>query len=220
MSGRVVGGLRRFGAFWWDFIVGDDWRIAAGVIVALIITAVLVRVAVPAWWLLPAAALIILTGSLLRAAREAEEARAVGGESRAGLDWYGFTLSFKGVLLEGLEVVFIVLTFGANQGSIGLAVIAAAAAVIVVAALGAVLRVPLARVPENTLKFAVGVLLTSFGTFWAAEGVGAHWPGADVALVVLIGVVLVAALMLVLALRSLHSRNRPPLVSAGSTEVR
>jgi hypothetical protein len=71
MSGRVVGGLRRFGAFWWDFIVGDDWRIAAGVIVALIITAALVRAAVPAWWLLPAAALIILTGSLLRAVREA-----------------------------------------------------------------------------------------------------------------------------------------------------
>ena len=98
------------------------------------------------------------------------------------IDWYSFTLSFKGVLLEGLEVVFIVLTFGAAQNRVGLAALAAAAAVVVVIVAGFVVRGPLARVPENALKYAVGVLLTSFGIFWTGEGVGAHWPGGDASL--------------------------------------
>ena len=101
-------------------------------------------------------------------------------------DAYGFTLSFKGVLLEGLEVVFIVLTFGSNQHDIGLAAVAAACAVAVVAAAGVAVRAPLARVPENTMKFVVGIMLTAFGTFWGAEGAGAHWPGSDAALLVLV----------------------------------
>src|SRR5205085_7071218 len=92
-------------------------------------------------------------------------------------DWYGFTLSFKGVLLEGLEVVFIALTFGGNAHNIPLAAVAAGCAVVLVAAVGAAVRAPLARVPENTLKFVVGIMLTAFGTFWGAEGAGAHWPG-------------------------------------------
>ena len=102
----------------------------------------------------------------------------------AGLvpDWYGFTLSFKGVLLEGLEVVFIVLTFGANARDVGLAAVAAACAVVLVAAVGVAIRAPLRRVPENTMKFVVGIMLTAFGTFWGAEGAGAHWPGSDAAL--------------------------------------
>ena len=101
-------------------------------------------------------------------------------------DWYGFTLSFKGVLLEGLEVVFIVLTFGSNQHDVGLAAIAAACAVVLIAAIGVAIRAPLARVPENTLKFVVGIMLTSFGVLWGAEGAGAKWPGSDAALLVLI----------------------------------
>ena len=92
------------------------------------------------------------------------------------------------MLLEGLEVVFIVLTFGSTEHRVGLAAIGAGAAVVLVAGVGVALRAPLARVPENTMKFAVGIMLTSFGTFWAAEGAGAHWPGGDASLAgVLVG---------------------------------
>src|SRR5947207_15713029 len=115
-------------------------------------------------------------------AREAAEARMAESEERLGLDWYGFTVSFKGVFLEGLEVAFIVLTFGSTQGSIPLAAAGAAAALVFVATIGVAARAPLARVPENTIKFAVGILLTSFGIFWSAEGAGVSWPGEDAAL--------------------------------------
>jgi uncharacterized membrane protein len=119
--------------------------------------------------------------------REVEAAKAAERRSRRGVnDWYAFTLSFKGVFLEGLEVVFIVLTFGINQGSIWVAVIGAAAAVLVITAIGIAARAPLARVPENAMKFVVGIMLTSFGTFWGAEGAGVHWPGNDAALLGLI----------------------------------
>src|ERR1700722_12689649 len=112
-------------------------------------------------------------------AREAELARAgdVPGSRSGSVDGYAFTIAFKGVFLEGLEVVFIVLTFGANQHDVGLAAVAAGIAVAVVALTGVAVHRPLARVPENAMKFAVGVMLTSFGTFWGAEGAGAHWPG-------------------------------------------
>jgi uncharacterized membrane protein len=116
-------------------------------------------------------------------------------------DAYGFTLSFKGVLLEGLEVVFIALTFGGNARQIPLAALAAVCAVLVVAVAGLALRAPLARVPENTMKFAVGVMLTSFGTFWGAEGAGARWPGSDAALLVLVPGIALFALTLVALLR-------------------
>jgi uncharacterized membrane protein len=119
-------------------------------------------------------------------ARETAEARTAPHEERAGVDWYGFTLSFKGVLLEGLEVAFIVLTFGSTQGSIGLAALGAGIALVLVAVVGILVRAPLARVPENTMKFAVGVMLTTFGIFWAAEGAGAHWPGGDASLPVVL----------------------------------
>jgi uncharacterized membrane protein len=131
---------------------------------------------------------------------ETEAARALGAKS-AGFDGYAFTISFKGVLLEGLEVVFIVLTFGANQKHIPLAAAAAAAAVLVVIAAGAAARAPLARVPENTMKFAVGVMLSSFGMFWGAEGAGASWPGGDAALLALIPGVVIAANAIVWVLR-------------------
>ncbi len=129
---------------------------------------------------------------------------ARGGQSRrAGLvpDLYGFTLSFKGTLLEGLEVVFIALTFGGNAHDVPLAAVAAGCAVLVVAMAGLALRAPLARVPENTMKFVVGVMLTAFGTFWGAEGAGATWPGSDAALLVLVPAIAAFALGLVAILQ-------------------
>ena len=123
----------------------------------------------------------------------AEAAGAAGG----GLDSYAFAIAFKGVLLEGLEVAFIVVTFGANQHDIGLAAAAAGLALLSVVLAGVALRAPLARVPENTIKFAVGVLLSSFGMFWAGEGAGAEWPGGDLALLVILPLVLAAAIALV-----------------------
>jgi uncharacterized membrane protein len=91
-------------------------------------------------------------------------------------DWVGFTIALKGVFLEGMEVVFIVVAVGDTSGGLPLAIAGGVLAMIVVAAIGLVVRKPLARVPENTLKYAVGVILTSLGTFWAAEGMGAVWP--------------------------------------------
>jgi uncharacterized membrane protein len=114
-----------------------------------------------------------------------------------GLDAYAFTIAFKGVLLEGLEVVFIALTFGANQHRLALAAAAAAAAVLLVVAIGVAIRAPLANAPENAMKFSVGVMLTSFGIFWGAEGAGAAWPGGDAALLVIVPTVLAFALLLV-----------------------
>ena len=130
---------------------------------------------------------------------EAKQAEAHAGVG--GLDWYAFTLSFKGVLLEGLEVAFIVLTFGTTQGHIGLAALGAGAAVVLVAGVGVAVRAPLSRVPENTMKFAVGIMLTSFGSFWAAEGAGAHWPGGDASLLGVIATMIAASALLVMLLR-------------------
>jgi uncharacterized membrane protein len=135
--------------------------------------------------------------------RSAAESARRSGRGRID-DWYAFTVAFKGVLLEGLEVAFIVVTFGANQHAVPAAAIGAAAAIIVVTALGVAVHRPLARVPENSLKFVVGVMLTSFGTFWGGEGAGASWPGGDAALVVIIAVTAVAAFGLVGWLR--HDR--------------
>jgi uncharacterized membrane protein len=128
------------------------------------------------------------------------------GARRAGFDGYSFAISFKGVLLEGLEVAFIVLTFGANQHQVGLAAAAAGLAVLLVVLVGIAVRAPLAKVPENTMKFAVGVMLSSFGMFWGAEGAGAIWPGGEAALLAIVpGLVLVAVAM---ARRLERSRTR------------
>jgi uncharacterized membrane protein len=151
-------------------------------------------------------------------AREAELARSAGpgaAPDSASIDGYAFTIAFKGVLLEGLEVAFIVLTFGTNQHDVGLAAAAAAVAVIVVVAAGVAVRAPLARVPENTMKFVVGVLLSSFGTFWLAEGTGAHWPGGDASLLGLIPGLALFAVGLVAWLRS-GSADTTSAASAGS----
>jgi uncharacterized membrane protein len=197
-----------------------SWSSAiAGVAAATLVLAALVLALGPALTTLPIGVLRVLVGgrvlifglqwlrkAILRRAglkakhdelaayaEEAELAREAGGR-RAGFDGYSFTLACKGVLLEGLEVVFIVLTFGANQHRVGLAAAAAGAAVLLVVIAGAAARAPLANVPENTIKFAVGVMLSSFGMFWGAEGAGARWPGGDAALLAIVPGVLLAAL--------------------------
>jgi uncharacterized membrane protein len=138
---------------------------------------------------------------------EAAEAAAVPAEQ--GFDSYAFAISLKAVLLEGLEVAFIVLTFGANQHDVGLAAAAAAVAILAVLAAGLALRAPLSRVPENGMKFAVGVMLTSFGIFWGAEGAGANWPGGDASLAPLVAVVLLAALAMTAEIRSRGALTEP-----------
>ncbi len=153
--------------------------------------------------ILRAAGLKALHDELGNFAEETERARLAGARlgARESFDGYAFTVSLKAVLLEGLEVVFIVLTFGANQHRVGLAAVAAAVAVLLVIAVGFVVRAPLARVPENAMKFVVGIMLTSFGAFWSAEGAGAHWPGGDAALLVIIPVLALASLAMVALLR-------------------
>jgi uncharacterized membrane protein len=133
---------------------------------------------------------------------ERTAAERAGRDVRGGVDWYSFTISFKGVLLEGLEVAFIVITFGtAHRNGVGIAAAAAGAALLVVLAAGALVHAPLSRVPENTLKFAVGLMLTTFGTFWATEGAGASWPGDDLALIPILGFFSLASLAAVRNLR-------------------
>jgi Ca2+/H+ antiporter, TMEM165/GDT1 family len=125
---------------------------------------------------------------------QAGTARAAERRNRFGLDWFGFVVSFKGVFLEGVEVVFIVLTFGLNAENLPVAVTGAVIGALLVLALGAAVRTPLSRVPENTLKYGVGLLLATFGTFWAIEGLGVlapdgeslRWPGSDVFLLALL----------------------------------
>jgi uncharacterized membrane protein len=133
--------------------------------------------------------------------QEREQAAAAGNEQRAGLDWYSFTVAFKGVLLEGLEVVFIVIAFGSAEGHLGLAAAGAVAALVVVVVAGVLAKGPLSRVPENTIKFVVGLLLTSFGCFWAAEGAGVDWPGDELSLLGVIAFFVVVSIGLVRVLR-------------------
>ena len=137
--------------------------------------------------------------------RERHEAERAGRDRRFGMDWYSFVLSFKGVLLEGLEVAFIVITFGSTQGDIGLAAAAAAAALVLVALAGILLRSPLSRVPENTMKFSVGIMLTTFGIYWGTEGTSTTWPGGDLALPGVLAFVTACSLALVRLSRRQHA---------------
>jgi uncharacterized membrane protein len=134
--------------------------------------------------------------------QEVEEARTAGEDVEIGHDWYAFTVAFKGVFLEGLEVAFIVLSVGSSQGNVGLAAVGALAALLVVAVAGSLVHAPLSRVPENTLKFGVGVMLTGFGVFWSAEGAGVSWPGGDAAVIGVLAYVTVVALSLVAVIRT------------------
>lgn len=124
------------------------------------------------------------------------------------MDWTGFVVSFKGVFLEGLEVAFIVLTFGANAGRFGPSTAGAVAAFALVTLVGIVVHRPLSRVPENAIKFAVGIALTSFGTFWGGEGVGVEWTFGELTLVLLMATYALLAALLVAALKA---SERPSL---------
>jgi uncharacterized membrane protein len=132
----------------------------------------------------------------------ADEVAALGGvRPTATIDKAGVAVAFKGVLLEGLEVAFIVVTFGATQHKVGLAAVGALAALLLVVVVGLVVHRPLARVPENSLKMVVGVMLTSFGIFWAGEGVGVRWPGTDAFLLVIIAFIAATTAALIAWLR-------------------
>jgi len=118
-----------------------------------------------------------------------EEVSELSGVSPSGegIDWQGFVVSFKGVFLEGLEVAFIVITFGANSGRLDIATAGAVAAFVAVCSVGVVVHAPLTRVPENAIKFTVGLMLTSFGTFWGGEGVGIEWTLKEPTIFLLVG---------------------------------
>ena len=213
------------------------WRSTLiGVAAATIVLAVLIAALGPALSVIPIGTLRLIVGALLLAfglqwlrkailrssgykplhdedaafRRQREEAAQAGEEQRAGLDWYSFTVSFKGVLLEGLEVVFIVISFGSAQGRLGLAAAGAAAALVLVVVAGVLARGPLERVTENTIKFAVGLLLTSFGCFWGAEGAGVHWPGDELSLLGVVAFIGATSFVLV----RLFRRQRLALVPA------
>lgn len=134
-------------------------------------------------------------------------ALAQGARRREGFDRYCFTVAFQGVFVEGVEIVVIVLSFSASRGHLGIAAGAAGLAVVCVALAGLAVRSPLARVPENTMKLLVGVMLTAFGVFWLTDGLGLHWPGGDAALLAIAAAVLFLALVSVALLRP-HVRSR------------
>ena len=124
-------------------------------------------------------------------------------------DWLAGLASFKAVLLEGLEVVFIVIAVAAGRGMLLPVGVAALAACLIVAAIGLLVHRPLARVPENTLKFAVGVMLSAFGVFWTGEGLGVAWPGADLAILAFIVLFLATAVAAVALLRAAGAAVAP-----------
>lgn len=138
------------------------------------------------------------------------ELESEGTPAKNQRDAVGFAVAFKGVFLEGTEVVLIVLSLGASTHRLGLAAAAAAAAVVVVTGVGAMLARQLTEVPENTLKMAVGVMLTSFGVFWVGEGSGIHWPGADLAILVLIALFLLGTTGAIRYMRSILPERLSP----------
>lgn len=199
------------------------WRSAlSGTALALLVLSVLVLALGPALSQVPQQALQLVVGlllllfgmrwlrkAILRSAgvialhdedaifhRETAQLRLVGGPAGWGLDPVATITAFKSVLLEGTEVAFIVIAVSAGGPGLLLpAAAGAAAAALLVLAIAAAVHRPLARVPENTLKFAVGVLISVFGIYWTGEGLGVAWPGGDLALPVLAAFLLTASLL-------------------------
>ena len=135
--------------------------------------------------------------------RQLAELRAQG-LPRTQFDWVGFLVAYKAVLLEGTEVAFIVIAFGAAGGiALSAAIVGAIAAGFVVVALGVALQKPLTMVPENTLKFGVGAMLSSFGVFWFAEALGMEWPGDALSIPLIVAAFLLASWLAVRMLRAL-----------------
>jgi uncharacterized membrane protein len=145
----------------------------------------------------------------------AETVQSLRGEGDArphkGRDGVGFVVAFKGVFLEGTEVVLIVVSLGASQHRLALAALTAAVAAVLVAGVGVVVSRQLSEVPENTIKTVVGIMLTSFGVFWVGEGAGVRWPGSDLAIPVLAGFFL----LITLAYTGLLRGQRPAPVGVG-----
>jgi uncharacterized membrane protein len=218
------------------------WRSAIeGSAVALVVLGVLVgAVGVPLIHYVPINALRVLVGALLlvlglswlrkailrasgHKAKHDEDAiyektaasLAAHGATGPRRDGVGFAVAFKGVFLEGMEVVLIVISLGASQHRLGDASAAAAGAVVLVTAVGMLVSRQLSEVPENTIKTVVGIMLTSFGLFWVGEGAGVHWPGSDLAIPVLIGVFALVAAAGVALLKTQAPRPEPA-VSAGA----
>ncbi len=209
------------------------WRPAiAGTAAALGVLAVIVVILGPALQFIPIRILQLFVGVLLllfgmgwlrkavlraagvlplhdEAEAFAEETAALQSQTGAvrTLQWIAGIAAFKAVLLEGLEVAFIVIAVGAGKGLLWEAALGALAACILVLMIGALVHKPLARVPENTLKFGVGVMLSSFGVFWTGEGLGVAWPGADLFLLPLAAVFLLAGLGLSRAARAAFEGN-------------
>ncbi len=144
--------------------------------------------------ILRAAGVIPLHDEAIAYATETAQLREQASLDNARLDWLAALASFKAVMLEGLEVVFIVIAVGAGRGLIIPASVGAIAACLLVAGIGFAIHRPLARVPENTLKFVVGVMLSAFGVFWIGESFGVDWPGKDIAIIVFAALFFVVAL--------------------------
>lgn len=158
---------------------------------------------------------------------EVEAARAAGDSKGKGLDMFSFVVSFKGVFLEGMEVVFIVITFGLNADNIFGASMGALAAVVIVLVIAVALRRPLAMINENLLKYGVGLLLAAFGTYWAVEGIGifrsgsasVEWPGGDLALIALVIGWFLLSRIFVAVLRKPAAPGTDPVVEQARAEV-
>ena len=179
--------------------------LALAILVGVFGTAVVLFVPLSALRLVVGSLLLIyglqwLTKAILRAggAKAKHDETALYGQEIAalraeppvpahGIDWISFTVAFKGVLLEGLEVAFIVVTFGTSANALASAALGALIAGVAVLIVAIVVRRPLAMVPENALKFVVGLMLVTFGTFWAGEGLGVRWPVGDLTLVIILG---------------------------------
>jgi uncharacterized membrane protein len=159
--------------------------------------------------ILRAAGVIALHDEAIAFAAETEELRDRARRHEARLDWLAGLASFKAVVLEGLEVVFIVIAVGAGRGLLSAASLGALVACLVVMAIGFVIHRPLARVPENTLKFAVGVMLSAFGIFWTGEGLGVRWPGEDIAIPAFAALFLMVALAAVALMRRANAGAFP-----------
>lgn len=144
--------------------------------------------------ILRAAGILPLHDEVAIFAAETAELADAAHRKRNSLQGIAALAAFKAVLLEGLEVVFIVIAVGAGRGLLWPAALGALSACVAILLIGAVVRRPLARVPENSLKFGVGVMLSAFGVFWTGEGLGIAWPGADLALIAFVGLFLLVAL--------------------------
>lgn len=204
--------------------VTKGWRSALeGVAVALLALTALVAIFGPALSRIPMASLRVVVGTVLlvfglqwwrkailrsvglKAKHDedaifAETVQELQASSAGGRDAVGFMMSFKGVFLEGIEVVVTVITLGSSAHRIGVAATAALSAVLLVAITGVIVTRQLSNVPENAMKMVVGIMATSYGTFWVGEGLGVRWPGKDLALLVFAAIYGVATWVFILAL--------------------